>query len=136
MSCGLRESSRVDYTEREERLREREKRKMFPITGPPQREEILREIKMKRFLNFYWSMPQWNFWEDNISFCSFWSCVPNFLSGRLHREKKDWEREKENVFPLHHRPYTERRSFVWERKMKRFLNFIKVCHNEFFERTT
>jgi hypothetical protein len=39
--------------------------------------------------------------------------------------------------PLHHlRPYnTERRSIVWERKIK-FLNFIKVCHNEFFERTT
>jgi len=38
-------SSMVDYTEREERLRE--KRKMFPhyiITGPPQREEVLREI--------------------------------------------------------------------------------------------
>jgi hypothetical protein len=28
----------VDYTEREERLRER-KGKMFPITGPPQREK-------------------------------------------------------------------------------------------------
>ncbi len=39
-------------TQRKERLRE--KRKMFPhnITGPTQREEILREIKMKRFLNF------------------------------------------------------------------------------------
>jgi hypothetical protein len=30
-----------------------------------------------------------------------WSCVLTFLWwGRLHREKKDWEREKENV--LHH----------------------------------
>ena len=47
-----------------------------------------------------------NEWEENISFCSFWSsCVPTFLWGRLHREKKDWEREKENVFPspAHHR---------------------------------
>jgi hypothetical protein len=42
----------VDYTER--RKTEREKRKMFPhyITGPPQREEVLRERKIK-FLNFY-----------------------------------------------------------------------------------
>jgi hypothetical protein len=42
----------VDYTEREERLRER-KGKCFPhyITcGPPQREEVLRERKIK--LNF------------------------------------------------------------------------------------
>ena len=100
---------------------------MFPhyIIGPPQREEILREIKMKRFLNFYWSMPQrMNEWEENISFCSFWSCVPTFLWGRLHREKKDWEKK---VFVCFHHyiigPYnTERRSFVWERKIK-FLNF-------------
>ena len=44
-------SSMVDYTEREERLRER-KGKCFPhyITGPPQREEVLRERKIK--LNF------------------------------------------------------------------------------------
>ena len=42
----------VDYTER--RKTEREKRKMFHhyITGPTQREEILRERKIKRFLNF------------------------------------------------------------------------------------
>ena len=37
--CGLRETSRVDYTERRKTEREREKRKMFYITGPPQREE-------------------------------------------------------------------------------------------------
>ena len=47
LSCGLRETSSVDYTDfEEERLRE--KREMFPhyITGPPQREEIFfREIK-------------------------------------------------------------------------------------------
>ena len=56
-------SSMVDYTaERRKTEREREKRKMFPhyITcGPPQRERerrnFLREIKMKRFLNFYYA---------------------------------------------------------------------------------
>ena len=52
-SCVLRETSMmVDYTDfEEERLREK-KGKCFPhyITGgPPQREEVLREIKMKRF---------------------------------------------------------------------------------------
>jgi hypothetical protein len=47
LSCGLRETSRVDYTDfEEERLREKSFC-MFPhyITGPPQREEIFfREI--------------------------------------------------------------------------------------------
>ena len=45
-------------------------------------------------------------------------CVLTFLYGRLHRERereerlreREREREKENV--LHHRPTTERRSFV------------------------
>ena len=51
----------VDYTDfEEERLREKKgKMYVFTITsligGPPQREEILREIKMKRFLNFYYA---------------------------------------------------------------------------------
>ena len=48
----------VDYTDiEEERLREK-KGKCFHhyiIGGPPQREEVLREIKMKRFLNFYYA---------------------------------------------------------------------------------
>jgi hypothetical protein len=47
LSCGLRETSRVDYTDfEEERLREKSFC-MFPhyIIGPPQREEIFfREI--------------------------------------------------------------------------------------------
>ena len=30
----------------------------------------------------------------------------------------------------------QREEILRERKMKRFLNFIKVCHNEFFERIT
>ena len=38
------------------------------------------------------------------------------------QERRKTERKKENVSPLHHRPTTERRSFVWERKIK-FLNF-------------
>ena len=42
----------VDYTDFEEEERVREKRFPHYITGPPQREEILRERKMKRFLNF------------------------------------------------------------------------------------
>ena len=32
--CGLRETSRVDYTEREERLREKRKMYVFTITSP------------------------------------------------------------------------------------------------------
>ena len=42
-------------------------------------------------------------------------CVLTFLWGRLHREKKDWEREKENV--LHHRPTTERRNIKRNKKL-------------------
>ena len=63
-SCGLRETSiGVDYTDfEEERLREKKvKMYVFTITsligGPPQREKkfFFREIKMKRFLNFYYA---------------------------------------------------------------------------------
>ena len=59
-SCVLRETSMmVDYTDfEEERLREKKVFVCFHhyITGgPPQREEVLREIKMKRFLNFYYA---------------------------------------------------------------------------------
>jgi hypothetical protein len=70
---------------------------MFPhyITGPTQREEILRERKIKRFLNFI---------KQNYT------------------ERRKTERKKENVSPLHHRPYTET-EVLRERKMKRFLNF-------------
>jgi len=52
-----------------------------------------------------------------------------------YTERRKTERKQENVSPLHHRPYTET-EVLRERKMKRFLNFIKVCHNEFFERIT
>ena len=46
-------SSGVDYTERRKTERKKENvSNEHYITGPPQREEILRERKMKRFLNF------------------------------------------------------------------------------------
>ena len=60
-SCVLRETSMmVDYTDfEEERLREKKGKMFFPITSPAahhrEREEVLREIKMKRFLNFYYA---------------------------------------------------------------------------------
>ena len=81
---------------------------------------------MKRF----WSMPQWNFWFF-ISFVVFGAAVyrPSFMVD--HTERRKTERKKfVNVSPLHHRPYnTERRSFVWERKIK-FLNFYYATMNE------
>ena len=54
LSCGLRETSRVDYTERRKTAREKRKNVCFHhyITcGPPQREEILRKI-LGGLLNF------------------------------------------------------------------------------------
>ena len=72
-------SSMVDYTERRKTERKKENvSNEHYITGPTQREEVLRERKMKRFLNFYWSMPHWIFWEDNISFVVL-SCGLTFL---------------------------------------------------------
>ena len=61
MSCGLRETSiGVDYTDfEEERLREKKgKMYVFTITSSAahhREREVLREIKMKRFLNFYYA---------------------------------------------------------------------------------
>jgi len=93
-------------------------KKCFPITSPAHHREkkfFFRDRKiLGGLLNFiFWSMPQWSFWEANIfhKFCSFWSCVLTFLYGRLHREKKDWEKKgKCFKLTLHHRPYTERRN--------------------------
>ena len=68
---------------------------------------------MKLFLNFIKVCH--NEFFDNIfhKFCSFELWTERNLWGRLHREKKDWEKRK-----IHHGPYnTERRSFVWERKI-------------------
>ena len=60
-------------------------------------------------------MPQWIFWEDNISFVVFvaavyWEIITIGVD-YTDFEEKDCERKKENVSPLHHRPYTERRNF-------------------------
>ena len=53
LSCGLRETSRVDYTEREERLRER-KGKCFPSPGhhEERRNFFFREIKNETVFKF------------------------------------------------------------------------------------
>ena len=69
-----------------------------------------------------------------VVFCS--SCVQRdyYYRGRLHTdfEEKDWEREKFFVcFYITCGPTTQRerereRSFVWERKILKFL----LCHNE------
>ena len=70
-----------------------------------------------------------NEWEDNISFCSFelWT-ERNLYRGRLHTDfEEERLREKKGkmyVFPITCGPLQrERRSIVWEIKMKRFLNF-------------
>jgi len=98
-------------------------KKCFPITGPPQREEVLRERKMKRFLNFYWSMPQWIFWEDNISFVVF-GAVDWPSSGVDYTERRKTERKKENVSPLHHRPYNTERRNIKRNKNETVFKFL------------
>ena len=96
----------VDYTER--RKTEREKRKMFPhyITGPPQREEVLREIliiifRRGVFTNFIKVCHNEFFERTTHKFCSFelWT-DRNLYRGRLHRERRKTEREKRKMF--HH----------------------------------
>ena len=68
-------------------------------------------------------------------------CISFVVFGAVYRpsSRVDYterrKTERKNVFQLHHRPTTERRN-IKRKKIKRFLNFIKVCHNEFFERTT
>ena len=52
------------------------------------------------------------------------------------RRKTEREREKRKMFPHYITGPTQREEVLRERKIKQFLNFIKVCHNEFFERTT
>ena len=82
------------------------------ITGPPQREELLRKILGGGFLNFI---------KQNYT------------------ERRKTERKKEFKLTLDHRAHhREKKFFFRERKIKRFLNFIfEVCHNEvFFERPT
>ena len=58
LSCGLRETSiGVDYTERRKTAREKSFCMFSPLhhRATTEREEILREIKMKRFINFYYA---------------------------------------------------------------------------------
>jgi hypothetical protein len=63
-------------------------------------------------------------------------CVLTFLWGRLHREKKDWEKKGIQINIRSSGP-PQREEILRERKiLGGLLNFIKVCHNEFFERTT
>ena len=71
-----RPSFRVDYTERRKTERKNVSNEHY-ITGPPQREEILRERKIKRFLNFI-KVCHNEFLRGQHKFCSFWSCVPTF----------------------------------------------------------
>ena len=72
---------------------------MFPhyITGPPQREEILREIKMKRFFKFLLCHNE--IFERITFFISFvvFGAVyrPSFMVDYTERRKT--ERKKENV---------------------------------------
>ena len=83
--------SMVDYTER--RKTERKKENVSPLhhRATTERRNIKRN-KNETVFKFHWSMPQWIFWEDNISFVVL-SCGLTFLYGRLHREKKDWEKK-------------------------------------------
>ena len=124
---------RLHSREKKDWEREREKRKMFPhyITGGPttQREEVLYE--KEKFLNFIVCVcvfvcvcvcvcvcvfvTCFNRFEGGVGEEMTRGCVLTFLWGRLHREKKDWEREKENV--LHHRPTTERRNIKRNKKL-------------------
>ena len=79
-------------------------------------------------------MPQWIFWDDNISFVVFGAVYrPSSRVDYTERRKT----ERKNVSNEHYiTGPPQREEILRERKMKRFLNFIKVCHNEFFERRT
>ena len=101
-------SSGVDYTER----RKTERKKflyVFTITSPAALQHREKKFCVRK-KNFYFSYyATMNEWEDNISFCSFWSCglretsrvdYTDFEEARL-REKKG------KCFPItspgHHR---------------------------------
>ena len=97
------------------------------IIGPPQREEVLREIKMKRFLNFNYATMKFLIFHK---FCSFWSFGVYWRPSSgvdYTTERRKTEREKRKMFYITlHRPTTERRSFVWERKILKFLNYATM----------
>ena len=61
-------------------------------------------------------MPQWIFWEENISFVVF-GAVDWPFSMVDYTERRKTERKKENVSPLHHRPHTERRNIKRNKKL-------------------
>jgi hypothetical protein len=126
-----RPSSRVDYTERRKTERKNVSNEHY-ITGPPQREEILRERKIKRFLNFI-KVCHNEFFERITFFISFvvFGAVYRPSSRVDYTERRKTERK--NVSNEHYiTGPPQREEILRERKMKRFLNFIKVCHNEFF----
>jgi hypothetical protein len=127
-----RPSFRVDYTERRKTERKNVSNEHY-ITGPPQREEILRERKMKRFLNFI-KVCHNEFFERITFFISFvvFGAVYRPSSRVDYTERRKTERK--NVSNEHYiTGPPQREEILRERKMKRFLNFIfEVCHNEVF----
>jgi len=63
-----------------------------------------------------------NFLRGQHKFCSFWSCVPTFLYGRLHRFwRRKTERERKGKYITSPALHREKKFCVWERKIK--LNF-------------
>ena len=100
LSCGLRETSRVDYTERRKTERKKEKCMFSPLhhRATTERRNIKRN-KNETVFKFLLKYATMKFLRGQHKFCSFWSCVPTFLYGRLHREKKDWEK-KGKCFPI------------------------------------
>ena len=103
-----RPSSRVDYTDfEEERLREK-KGKMYVLhhLRPTTERRSIKRKKNETVFKFLLKYATMNFLRGQHKFCSFWSCGLTFLWGRLHREKKDWEK-KGKCFPItspaHHR---------------------------------
>jgi hypothetical protein len=111
LSCGLRETSMmVDYTER--RKTERKKENVSPLhhRATTERRNIKRnknETVFKFLLKYATMKFLITFF---ISFVVFGAVYrPSFMVDYTERRKT--ERKKENVSPLHHRPYnTERRS--------------------------
>ena len=80
---------------------------VFTITGgPPQREEVLREIKMKRFLNFYYATMKFLIF---ISFVVFGAAVYGPSSSMVdYTERRKTERERKGkCFPITGPPQRE-----------------------------
>jgi hypothetical protein len=117
-----RPSFRVDYTERRKTERKNVSNEHY-ITGPPQREEILRERKMKRFLNFI-KVCHNEFFERITFFISFvvFGAVYRPSSRVDYTERRKTERK--NVSNEHYiTGPPQREEILRERKIKRLLNF-------------